>query len=259
MNVFTASGIVSLYREPSFSGELVTQIFFLEPLTVLDTYGKWKKVRSQIDNYEGWTQEHFLLTKSPKPEIASRPLLPVQEISLRVYARSIKIPALSPLFSYQKTPEGYTFPMTSNAAIPEDFFLQIFFTGKLLEFFKETFLGVPYLWGGRSSYGTDCSGLVQLFYFALGKVLPRDAYLQAREGVPVTFDQVKPGDLAFFSAKGKINHVGIISEKKEKQIKILHSSGTVKEDLLTPNGIMDISGKSYKLTHQLTGLRRILL
>lgn len=76
------------------------------------------------------------------------------------------------------------------------------------------FLGLPYIWGGTSSYGFDCSGFAYRVYQSQGLSIPRDADEQAREGIPVEKEDLRPGDLLFFAAKGgqgQIHHVGIYS------------------------------------------------
>lgn len=116
----------------------------------------------------------------------------------------------------------------------------------------ESLLGVPYLWGGRSAAGVDCSGLVQLAFGLTGTKLPRDASQQFAVGTEVELGQAERGDLAFFSNdQGAIVHVGILSSPVE----ILHAAGEVRRDRLSPAGIVHVS--SGELTHALAGVRRV--
>ena len=125
------------------------------------------------------------------------------------------------------------------------------------EFVRTTavkYLNSPYLWGGKSTFGTDCSGFTQMVFKISGYRLQRDSAQQALQGKPVAAPhEAKAGDLAFFTnANGKINHVGILLEKD----KIIHSSGKVRVDAFTEEGIVNFETKIY--THRFSHLRRIL-
>ncbi|WP_277814268.1 C40 family peptidase [Bacillus sp. LL01] len=104
----------------------------------------------------------------------------------------------------------------------------------------ERFLDLPYLWGGMSGYGMDCSGFSYTMCKANGYIIPRDAHDQAKEGVEVPLDALEPGDLLFFAyeeGKGKLHHVGIYygdgkllhSPKTGKDIEILPMENTIYE------------------------------
>ena len=115
-----------------------------------------------------------------------------------------------------------------------------------------SFLNAPYLWGGKSILGIDCSGLVQLCFNICGTELPRDARMQAEIGEEISLKNAICGDLAFFKNKeGRINHVGILKDNSC----ILHASGKVKIDKINETGILNKSGE---YTHQLSHLKRII-
>lgn len=97
----------------------------------------------------------------------------------------------------------------------------------------ERFLDLPYLWGGMSGYGMDCSGFSYTMCKANGYIIPRDAHDQAKEGVEVKLDALEPGDLLFFAyeeGKGKLHHVGIYHGEG----KLLHSPKTGRDIEILP-------------------------
>ncbi|KAB2330600.1 C40 family peptidase [Bacillus mesophilum] len=104
----------------------------------------------------------------------------------------------------------------------------------------EQFIGLPYLWGGMSSYGYDCSGFAYAACRANGYDIPRDASDQAQAGLNIDLEQIRPGDLLFFAyeeGKGKIHHVGIYygdgrllhSPKTGKTIEVIELQNTIYE------------------------------
>ena len=114
------------------------------------------------------------------------------------------------------------------------------------------YLNTPYLWGGRSPLGIDCSGFTQMVYRLQGFQIPRDAYEQAEIGKTIkSIEESRIGDLAFFKKENKIQHVGIILKNNH----IIHSSGKVRIDILDDTGIINSESREY--THRLSTIKRI--
>lgn len=115
-----------------------------------------------------------------------------------------------------------------------------------------SYLNTPYLWGGRSPYGIDCSGFTQMVFKQFGIRLKRDAWQQAGQGEVVDFLQsAKAGDLAFFdNDEGKISHIGIMVDNSQ----VMHASGKVRTDIIDNQGIYNEEMKRY--THKLRIIKR---
>lgn len=245
--------ILPVRKTPRHQAEQVTQLLFGEAYQVLEVQekGSWYRVASFTEGYKGWIEsnQHTALTadlavayrKSQPVYVTSKTAEVAQGNTTWLLSTGSRLP-----FYEQQVAEWEEYRLISGtvglrAEQP------VMDTVRL---FEET----PYLWGGRSVFGIDCSALVQLAFGLAGQALPRDAYQQAKIGEKVSFEAHRPGDLAFFHNRaGKIDHVGILVEAH----RIIHAHGRVRVDELTPQGIWQLEGARY--SHPLSFLRRILV
>lgn len=234
--------------------EMKSQLLFGEAVKILKSpKGKWVKIRSLHDGYEGWLTKTLLHSVSEE-EANTMPSFVANDFinTIRFDNAEMQIPFGSSLpFFENKTgrigEKLYTFP---GQVLQRD--RQSITASKIL-LTAEKFLNVPYMWGGRTPLGIDCSGFVQIIFKQLGIDLPRDAWQQAQTGQLIKkVKNCQVGDLAFFHIKKKIVHVGIVLPEG----KIIHASGKVRIDTLTDKGI--INTESGKKTNKLLLIKRIL-
>lgn len=236
--------------QPSHRSEMVSQLLMGEPAVILETDTDFLKVQSLYDRYEGWCQKSQLAVLEELPSNDQESLLSEDHSSfVMIDDTALYVGAGTPLqFLTDHTWGGYTFRYAGSIWDAKN---AVFNETTLLER-TELYLNTPYLWGGRSVTGIDCSGFSQQIYRFFGRTLPRDAYQQAALGESVGFlQETRCGDLAFFdNAEGKITHVGILLSPD----KIIHASGQVRIDPIDNMGI--IHGKTGMRTHSLRIIRR---
>ena len=246
---------VPVRKDPSDKSELITELLFGECYTILNQEGNWLLIQNAADGYEGWIdfKQHFPVSETYFLEWQAqqhpRTLNLVDFISNNEIGIPLLIGSTLPFYNGKNIRLGeqeYLFNGQAsdiNNAVAESLFLNI----------ARTFLKAPYVWGGRTVFGLDCSGFVQQVYGICNYQLPRDAWQQAAHGEEVHFaSQTKSGDLAFFdNADGRIVHVGLMLEGN----RIIHAHGEVRIDTLDHQGIYNADRKRY--THQLRIIKRI--
>jgi hypothetical protein len=252
----TQASFIPVRREPHSASEMTSQLLFGEIFEVLERKDEWMVARNRYDGYEGWISP--ILTSLFREDIL-REYEAMETFQVRKRFCALKgpqgtlmVPAGSILYYRSKDPErircGSDYELDSDPGKPSAEKLQE------LEQIQGQFMNVPYLWGGKSSYGTDCSGLVQTVMRMLGIPLLRDASQQVGQGRTVNMiTEARAGDLVFFdNEEGEIVHTGIISGPG----RIFHASGCVKEDIIDHQGIYSRQLEQY--THRLRVIKRVL-
>jgi hypothetical protein len=249
--------MVCVRKEPAHQAEQVTQLLFGDHYSVLEETKnrKWIKIRIFFDDYEGWidSKQHQPISK---------------EYFDHINHAEFKITTdLTSTLLYNKVPQivlmGSIIPISSSELFKME--EQFAFNGEaknigqrrefdFLRTLASKYVNSPYLWGGKSPFGIDCSGFTQMVFKMCGYKLLRDSSQQINQGKVVEALNVsRQGDLAFFqNEEGKVTHTGILLSEN----KIIHASGKVRVDAINDEGILNIDTKTY--THRLAGIRRIL-
>ena len=207
---------IPVRKEPSETSELVTQLLFGETYSILQKSGSWALIEMDYDNYQGWidgklifpiSQESYTQMKGQEITTSGKLLCTAQREDMNGLVYLLMGSDIYGLndrsFMLGNIQHTLSFPLAleSKGGLNE----KVVFSALQL-------LNIPYLWGGRSSFGIDCSGLVQISYKTAGIKLPRDAYQQALIGETIaSLNDVMPGDVAFFkNTDGKIIHTGLM-------------------------------------------------
>ncbi len=224
-------------RKPMHRKEMVNQLLFGETVKVLKTKGDlWVKICSLYGGYEGWITHSML--QATTEEVAN---------STSVFITTDLLSTISIGNQKMNIPVGSSLPFFENGKGKLGD-LEYIFAGnyckrndqqpgsELVKQLTATWLNAPYMWGGRTPLGVDCSGFVQVIFKLMGIDLPRDAWQQAQEGKAVKkFADSQVGDLVFFDNKEDIVHVGILLEDEN----VIHSSGKVRIDKIDKKGIIN--------------------
>ncbi len=244
--------LAAMRSEPSDRAEMVSQLLFGEKVEVIDRQEQWLLVKCEHDGYQGWADEKGFRFADEVTGSIYVVISPVAEFTnekgeglhLALGSKGASQDGKSIMY------RNHVWTLsTGNMAMAN----RVFSLKEMLRFGMQL-LHAPYLWGGRSVLGVDCSGLTQVL-FALGGVqIPRDASQQVELGEEVAFVQnLQAGDLAFFGkAEASITHVGILLDSN----RILHASGEVRIDRLDQQGIYNVDQKKY--THHLRVVKRLI-
>jgi len=247
--------IVPVRTKAAHRSEQATQLLFGDHYEVLEAKADWRRIRIHFDGYQGWIHQnqHYPISHEYYEAINHADYKICTDHSANIFFKK----------DYIHIVLGSVLPITTNELFSME--ERLAFTGKAksmhqkkdFTFMREIamkYLHAPYLWGGKTPYGTDCSGFVQQVFKICGYPLLRDSPQQALQGKPVkSMAKARPGDLAFFANKAsKIEHVGLLLEHNQ----IIHAHGKVRIDTLDETGICQNDTQEY--SHSLSHFRRFI-
>ena len=239
-------GLIPLRKEYDHKSEMVSQLLYGDCYKIIDRRKKWFKIRMEWDGYEGWITE---------PQ--------THQVSGETYNEIISTDTIisGDIMNYISNQDNLIFPILIGSDLRGLKKLNHTFNGET--YFPEPnkkklsktafmYLNSPYLWGGRTPLGIDCSGFTQIVYKINGLKLSRDAHEQANQGQTLSFiEESEAGDLAFFDdPEGKIVHVGLLLEDHY----IIHAHGNVRIDRIDQSGIYN--GETH--THKLRMIKKLI-
>ncbi len=233
---------VSCRAEASHKSEQINQLIFGDLYSVIEESADWLKVKADYDNYEGW------IHRKHHSEITAKEFKALQKVKAPV--------TLNLLGQVKNKTDKFITSIPVGSSLRDSGFT---YKGKKAKqsranIFKyaHLYLNAPYLWGGKTPFGIDCSGFMQMSHKLAGIKLPRDSWQQALVGKAVkNLKSAKKGDLCFFGDSDKVTHVGMLLSKNT----IIHASGQVRIDGIDENGIFP--EESGKYTHKLKSIRRV--
>jgi len=223
-NAVVLKPVANMYSKPTEDADVVSQAIYGSNVTVMEERDGWAHIRT-FDDYTGWMPLASL--RSGPAYAASPDAAEVVSLFAHIY-REASVTKHAPLITvpFETKLEAISKPDDSGrwlqVRLPDDrsgwiqtgdigFHLKPLTIEEMLALSRK-FLGLPYTWGGTSSYGYDCSGFAQMLERQRGVMMPRDAQPQADwSGVtPVKREELQPGDLLYFGSSDKrITHTGV--------------------------------------------------
>ena len=252
--------IMPVRKENDERSEMISQLLFGEHYKILNSKSGWALIEAHYDNYRGWIDESMITEIMPEtykllsagnPFAINRKVvdLMLQDKSLQQIVAGSTIPFFNHNTGRFKI-EGKIFSISEK--------LNPYRSKSVRKNISDTsllYLHTPYLWGGRTPFGIDCSGFTQVVYKICGISLPRDASQQYESGTAAAdLKESRTGDLAFFTKdrSEKISHTGILLDDN----KIIHASGKVRIDRIDEKGIFNEEKNCY--SHYLVEIKKII-
>lgn len=246
--------VSTLRKQPDHIAEMVSQQLFGECCTIVEYVPGWVKIKCTYDAYEGWCQASHVVEINEDQFIFEKEKLTKAYVASVIYnGQKMFVPFGSSIATFKKGKAIWqnnkcTFKGGNYTPSKEKV------SKKKISWITAKYINTPYLWGGKSIFGIDCSGFSQSVFKFLNIKLPRDSWQQAEAGDTIeTLQHSQCGDLCFFNnEEGRIVHVGILLDRH----KIIHSSGKVRIDKIDEKGI--INSDTLERTHSLKIIKRHL-
>lgn len=241
--------VIALRAMPNDNSEMVSQLLYGGHFEILESRKRWSRIRLAHDMCEGWVWNNQILQ------------IPEDEFNKRNNFDDLKYS--SDVISHVYAEDGILLPILPGSVITRTASFEPLFEGSFLQGAHRKadlvttallYLKAPYLKGGRTPFGIDSPGFIQMVYRINGHRLKRNTEDQSKQGEPLSFiEESEPGDLAFFdNSDGIIDHVGLILKDNH----IIHAYGEVRIDKLDHTGVFDTRNKLY--SHQLRVIKKIV-
>lgn len=253
-------GICNLNNIPlrathSDAAEMISQVLFGEVFEIIGKKDNWLQIQLSYDGYQGWIdgKQQVKITEDIFEGLQnSQQALVADIVNFASFNKSDLLTlSLGATLPHFKAPN---FTINKISYTYEGSVYQKKYSKESLIENAYLYLNTPYLWGGKTPFGIDCSGFTQMVYKLSGYRLLRDASQQATQGDTLSFiEESEPGDLAFFdNDEGNITHVGIILANHH----IIHAHGKVRIDRLDQSGIYNVDTKRH--THKLRVIKKVI-
>lgn len=235
--------VIPLRKLPDSTSEIVSQLLFGDQFIIHEIENGWANITTLFDSYRGFISDKHITLFEPNEKENWMVNTNFPFLELNTNSGNFYVPA------------GCSIPVSDTFTLGNLTYTRRQTISNITEIdtLAKQYLNAPYLWGGKTFMGIDCSGFTQMVYKQMGTILPRDAYQQAELGETVSFvAECKLGDLAFFDNEaGKITHVGMMLNNTD----IIHASGKVRIDKLDHHGILNSDDQSY--SHKLRIIKRL--
>jgi cell wall-associated NlpC family hydrolase len=251
------AAVAPVLAAPAVRSEQVSQLVLGETASILEQSGEWRRVSTHSDGYDGWIHAGYLLEvdDSATDEWRSRATGWSEGSVVSVEGRKVPLPLRARVIlegSSIRLPNGHNGQIAAGSILPLNEVQAAARDISPERWALQHFEGSPYLWGGVTPWGVDCSGLVQTTFAARRVQLPRDSAQQAGCGVTIDRDAIQPGDLLFFKGEStdRITHVAFAGEGDTLIHSTLSCGGALVESWLPGN-------RAASLRERLVAVRRL--